>query len=131
MKPIKEVGSQSDLERMSPPAISTAFSFHRIMWSISMRSISNIKSPYFNYLSSYKVLSDCDKHSALKMHIFLTYQCPLLCTQDSTQPLSLLSSGTSVRRDLDKNVGFRQIERRVRNFAHKNCVDLQNNVKKI
>ena len=31
-----------------PPAISTVFSFHRILWSISMRSISNIKSPYFD-----------------------------------------------------------------------------------
>ena len=31
-----------------PLAISTVFSFHRILWSISMKSISNIKSPCFD-----------------------------------------------------------------------------------
>ena len=36
---------------MSPPAISTVFSFHRILGSISMRSISNFKSPYFDKIN--------------------------------------------------------------------------------
>ena len=47
----------------------------------------------------------------------------LFSSQDSAQSLRLLPSRSTVRRDLDQDVGFGQIEGSVGDFGHENRVD--------
>ena len=61
----------------SPPAISTVFSFPRILWSIRMRSISNIKCPYFDKIY-HNTLSETLMQSLWNWPLLL---CFCLCTK--------------------------------------------------